>query len=243
MTSSSPYRAPLPLKADRGMSCSVVPGMADSTGRRLALAAAAGSKLPDTMVLISVISALHLLLGLSCRSCYSSSAHVDQALSAALQCACWQAYSTAARRCATAELRCAMHAGVTDPHMGLACIMTTGSCRQRPVCWCLCLRAASGYGPVRSLYNAQSTGHVLLGSDLMKADLPTLAAPITYTSLPRRCLRIAAAAALMPCPVRLLTTQVLMGLSRLLAAAACNQSAAAPALLPFGSKSTCTRNV
>ena len=77
----------------------------------------------------------------------------------------------------------------------------------------------------------------------MKADLPTFAAPMTYTSRPLRCLRTAAAAALMPCPVRLLTTQVLMGRRRLLAAAACSQSAAAPGLVPLGKRSTCTKRL
>ena len=44
-----------------------------------------------------------------------------------------------------------------------------------------------------------------LTSARMKADLPTLAAPITYTSRPRRSRRMAATAAGTPAPLLLLT--------------------------------------
>lgn len=46
-----------------------------------------------------------------------------------------------------------------------------------------------------------------LTSARMKADLPTLAAPITYTSRPRRSCRMAATASDTPAPVRALTWQ------------------------------------
>ena len=41
--------------------------------------------------------------------------------------------------------------------------------------------------------------HVKEGKDLTNADLPTLAAPSTYTSRPRRSLRMVATASAMPC--------------------------------------------
>ena len=46
-------------KALRGMSCSVVPGMADSVGRRRAVPIAAGSNCGEPTLLISFTNALH----------------------------------------------------------------------------------------------------------------------------------------------------------------------------------------
>ena len=73
----------------------------------------------------------------------------------------------------------------------------------------------------------------------MKADLPTLAAPMMYTSLPLRSRSTALAASLMPSRVRLLTRHTAKVLRRFATAVSRSQSATARRLVPFGSRSTC----
>mmetsp|Transcript_64988 Transcript_64988/g.205309 ORF Transcript_64988/g.205309 Transcript_64988/m.205309 type:complete len:204 (+) Transcript_64988:315-926(+) len=75
-------------------------------------------------------------------------------------------------------------------------------------------------------------------SALTKALFPTLAAPSTYTSLPRRSERMPAAASLMPLPVLLLTRCTPTTLSRLRSVSPQSHSTTSASEVPLGRRST-----